>query len=158
MDCHTVLTRFPPALFVPRFRRSVGTLVTHGKVGIPSLYQDGIPLAHYYDGDSLYFRLGLTAGSTKREFYETTEMACYVLYGAEPTDDPRGLDSWSIIVTGQLVELPETEHERFDTAEINRHFSPIRVFDEAIEDIDITVVKLDIDTITGRHTPAQDHG
>jgi len=85
-------------------------------------------------------------------------MACYVLYGAEPTDDPRGLDSWSIIVTGQLVEVPETERERFDTAEINRHFSPIRVFDEAIEDIDITVVKLDIDTITGRHTPAQEHG
>jgi len=29
-------------LFVPRFRRSVGTLVTHGKGGIPSLHQDGV--------------------------------------------------------------------------------------------------------------------
>jgi nitroimidazol reductase NimA-like FMN-containing flavoprotein (pyridoxamine 5'-phosphate oxidase superfamily) len=88
-----------------------------------------VPLAHYYDGDSLY--------------------------GAEPTDDPRGLDSWSIVVTGQLVELPETERERFDTADINRHFSPIRVFDEAIEDIEIAVVGLDIDTIIGRYTPVQ---
>ncbi|WP_280536668.1 pyridoxamine 5'-phosphate oxidase family protein [Halopenitus sp. POP-27] len=113
-----------------------------------------IPLAHYYDGNGLYFRLGVTEGSTKQAFRETTETACYVLYGAEPTDDPRGLDSWSIIVRGQLHELPETEHERFDTAEINRHFSPIRVFDEAIEDTEISIVKLEIDTITGRHTPA----
>ncbi|WP_049939394.1 hypothetical protein [Natronomonas pharaonis] len=35
------LTRFPPALFAPRFR-PVGTLITHGKGGIPSLYQDGV--------------------------------------------------------------------------------------------------------------------
>lgn len=129
------------------------------ETGVLALSGDGdayaIPLAHYYDGDSLYFRLGLTEGSTKREFCETTETACYVLYGAEPTDEPRGLDSWSIIVTGPLVELSEAEHERFDTAEINRHFTPIRVFDEAIDDIEITVVELEIDTITGRHTPAQ---
>jgi hypothetical protein len=59
------------------------------------------------------------------------------------------------MVTGQLVELPETEHERFDTVEINRHFSPIRVFDEAIDEIEITIVELEIDAITGRHTPAQ---
>jgi hypothetical protein len=40
VDCHTGVTRFPPALFVPRFR-PVGTLLTHGNGGIPSLYQDG---------------------------------------------------------------------------------------------------------------------
>jgi len=31
----------PSALFAPRFRQGVGTLVTHGKGGIPSLTQDG---------------------------------------------------------------------------------------------------------------------
>lgn len=113
-----------------------------------------IPLAHYYDGEGLYFRLGSTDGSRKLGFLETTKTACYVLYGADPTDDPQGLDSWSIIVTGQLVKLPATEHERFDTAEINRHFSPIRVFDEAIEEMEITIVELDIDAITGRKTPS----
>jgi len=41
VDCGTERTRFPPALFISRFR-PVGTLVTHGKGGIPSLYQDGI--------------------------------------------------------------------------------------------------------------------
>ncbi|MGM0717617.1 MAG: pyridoxamine 5'-phosphate oxidase family protein [Halobacteriota archaeon] len=114
-----------------------------------------IPLAHYYDGNGLYFRLGVTDGSTKQDFLEATETANYVLYGAESTDEPQGLDSWSIVVTGQLVELAETEHERFDTAEINRHFSPIRVFDEVIEDMEITIVELDIDTIAGRTTPTQ---
>jgi len=38
--CGTELTRFTPALFTPRFRLSVGTLVTHGKGGILSLNQD----------------------------------------------------------------------------------------------------------------------
>lgn len=124
--------------------------------GVLSLTKDSdayaIPLAHYYDGTGLYFRLGITDESRKREFLETTETACYVLYGADPTDHPRGLDSWSVLVTGQLVELPRTEYERFDTAEINRQFSPIRVFDEAIGDIEITIYELDIDTIAGRAT------
>lgn len=137
----------------------IETRLQTAESGVLALARDGdsyaIPLAHYYDGDDLYFRLGAADGSTKREFRETTGTACYVLYGTESTDDPREVDSWSIVVTGQLVELPETEHDRFDTAEINRHFSPIRVFDEAIDDIEITVVKLEIDTITGRRTPTQ---
>jgi hypothetical protein len=61
--------------------------------GVLALSRDGdacaIPLA-YYDGDRLYFRPGLTEGSTKREFWETTEAAWYVLYRAEPADDPVG--------------------------------------------------------------------
>ena len=129
------------------------------ETGVLALSGDGeayaIPLAHYYDEGRLYFRLGMTEGSKKREFRETTETACYTLYGAEPTDDPRGLDSWSILITGRLVELPETEHERFDTAEINRHFSPIRVFDEAIDDIEIAIVELEIERMAGRRTTAQ---
>ena len=130
--------------------RSAGT-------GVLALADDGdayaVPLAHYYDGDGLYFRLGITDDSTKQAFWDNTRTACYVLYGAEPTEDPRGLDSWSILVTGELVELPEAERERFDTAEINRHFSPIRVFDEAIDEIEITIAELDIDIMTGRVTP-----
>ncbi len=111
-----------------------------------------VPLAHYYDGDNLYFRLGMTEGGAKRRFLETTETACYVLYGTDPTDDPKGFDSWSVVVTGQLVELSESDRERFDTAEINDRFSPIRVFDEAIEEIDVTIIRLDVERITGRTT------
>jgi len=111
-----------------------------------------IPLAHYYDGERLYFRLGVTEGSRKQQFLETTDTASYVIYGTEDTDDPRGIDSWSVLVTGHLTELPKSEHEQFDTAEINRAFSPIRVFDEEIDEMDIVVVELEIDSVTGRRT------
>ncbi|MFW5938490.1 MAG: pyridoxamine 5'-phosphate oxidase family protein [Halanaeroarchaeum sp.] len=130
------------------------------ETGVLSLARDGdayaLPLAHYYDGERLYFRLGLTEGSTMRAFWETTETACYVVYGTESTDDPQEIESWSVVVTGRLAELSGTERERFDTADINRHFTPIRVFDEAIEDVEIVVAELEIDTITGRTTPMED--
>lgn len=126
------------------------------QTGVLSLAKDSdayaIPLAHFYDEGRLYFRIGDTADSRKQEFLQTTETACYVLYGAEPTADPNELESWSVIVTGHLTEIPDTEHGRFDTAAINREFTPIRVFDEGIEDIDISVVELEIDTKTGRST------
>lgn len=110
------------------------------------------PVAHHYDGEAFYFRLGVTEGSEKRAFLEATETACYVVYGTEATDDPREIDSWSVLVTGQLSEVPASERDRFDTAQINRNFSPIRVFDEAIDEIEITIVELTIDSITGRTT------
>lgn len=112
-----------------------------------------IPLAHYYDGEALYFRFGTTDDSTKRVPGESSKQVCYTLYDAYSTDDPRELDSWSIVITGRLVEIPDDEYERFDTAEINDRFAPIRVFDEAIEDVDITIVELEIERMTGRITP-----
>lgn len=129
------------------------------ETGVLALSHDGeayaIPLAHYYDGDGLYFRLGITEGSQKQTFIKTTETATYLLYDAEVTDAPRELDSWSIIITGTLHELPKERHSEFDTAAINRRFSPIRVFDENIDEIDIRIFELDIDTITGRTTPSE---
>ena len=126
------------------------------QTGVLSLSKGGeayaIPLAHRYDDGRLYFRIGRTEGSRKGEFMATTETACYVLYGTEATADPRELDSWSVIVTGPLRTVPETEHARFDTAAINREFTPIRVFDESIDEIDIAILELEIDTMTGRST------
>ena len=112
----------------------------------------GIPLAHYYDGEDLYFRLGMTEDSHKDELLDAGGPVSYVVYGADETDDPRGLDSWSIMVEGTLTRLPESDHDRFDTAAINRHFSPIRVFDEDIDEIEIVIYRLDADSVTGRKT------
>lgn len=114
-----------------------------------------VPIAHYYDGEGLYFRLGITEDSKKQEFLGTTETACYVLYDTEPTDDAAELESWSILVTGRLSELSESASDRFDTAAINRAFTPIRVFDEPIEDIEIVILELEIDVMTGRATPSE---
>lgn len=128
--------------------------------GVLSLARDddayALPLAHYFDGERLYFRLGLREESTKRAFWDATDTACYVVHGTESTDEPREVGSWSVVVTGRLTELSEAERERFDTAAINRHFTPIRVFDETIEDIDIVIAELAIDTMTGRTTPVTD--
>ncbi len=129
------------------------------ETGVLALSNDGdayaVPVAHYYDGDRLYFRLGITEGSRKRAFVENTETATYLLYDTEATDAPRELDSWSILITGTLRELPEERRSEFDTAEINRRFSPIRVFDGSIDEIEISIFEFEIDTITGRTTPSK---
>lgn len=126
------------------------------RTGVLALCADAdaraLPLAHYYDGEHLYFRLGKTGGSEKWDAIERTDTATYVVYDAEPTDGPDELASWSIHATGRLRELPESESARFDTAEINRRFSPIRIFDEDIDDVDIAIVELAIETLTGRET------
>lgn len=126
--------------------------------GVLSLAADGdayaVALAHYYDGDALYFRVGRTEESDKLAYFDSTETACYTVYDTERTDEPRELDSWSIIVTGPIRALPDDEHERFDAAEINRQFSPIRVFGEDVDDVSIRIHELRIETITGRCTPA----
>lgn len=126
------------------------------ETGVLALCENGdsraIPLAHYYDGEALYFRLGKTEGSEKWAAMETPGTATYVVYETSPTEGAEEIDSWSIHVTGHLRELPASDHDRFDTAEINRRFSPIRVFDEAIDDIDIAIVELSVETIAGRTT------
>lgn len=129
------------------------------ETGVLALSDDGdayaLPLAHYYDGDKLYFRLGITEGSDKQEFLETTETATYLLYDTRTTDTSRDLDSWSIIVTGTLRALPEERRTEFDAAEINRRFSPIRVFDEDIDEVDVRIFEFEIETITGRTTASE---
>ena len=134
----------------------VDELLCTSQTGVLALSKDSeayaIPLAHVYDGEKLYFRLGSTEESKKMEFLETTETACYVLYDTEPTADPNELESWSTLVTGRLNAIPESEHHRFDITAINRDFTPIRVFDEAIEEIEITIVELEIEAIIGRST------
>jgi nitroimidazol reductase NimA-like FMN-containing flavoprotein (pyridoxamine 5'-phosphate oxidase superfamily) len=110
-----------------------------------------VPLSHYHEDGTLYFRLGTSEGSTLRAFVAATETACYVVYGTQPTDEARRLESWSVVVTGTL--RPVSDDERFDTAEMNRRFAPVRVFDEDIAEMEVTVFELDAETATGRATP-----
>lgn len=128
------------------------------ETGVLALARDdeayAVPLAHYYDGESLFFRLGKTPGDRKTAFAAATAMATYVVYGTEPTDDPEELSSWSVLVRGRLRELSPEERERFDATEINEAFAPIRVFDEPIEEIEIGILELEIESIAGRATGA----
>lgn len=111
-----------------------------------------VPVCHHFDGDRLYLRLGETEDSQKARYLESTGTACYVLYGTDETDDPAELTSWSVLATGRVVDLDQAERERFDAATINRHFAPVRLFDEAVEDVTVRVVAFETETLTGRVT------
>jgi hypothetical protein len=118
--------------------------------GVLSLADDGtaygVPVHHYYDGESLYFRLGDDDHSKKLSFVETTTEASFVLFGVEEPE------SWSVLVTGALRELSESERETFDAATINDRFGPFRVFDEPIDDVELAMFEMEIESVTGRRT------
>ena len=61
-----------------------------------------VPVVHEYRDGSLYFHLGDHPGSTKLSFADSTTTATYVVYDAEPTDDPEALTSWSVLARGSL--------------------------------------------------------
>lgn len=107
----------------------------------------GIPLAHHYEGgDSVVFRLGVDADSEKVAFLESTERACYVVYGYE---SPRR--SWSVLLRGSVHAL-SPDDERFDVAEINRQYPVLRIFDEDVADLEVRLFELQADAVTGRKT------
>jgi nitroimidazol reductase NimA-like FMN-containing flavoprotein (pyridoxamine 5'-phosphate oxidase superfamily) len=111
-----------------------------------------LPMAHHYDDGVLYFRWGVREESMKMEYLEGTQQATYVVYDVEPTGDARGLASWSILARGPIRPLPQAETAPFDTATLNEAFAPIRVFDESIQEVDIRVVELRVESLTGRET------
>jgi len=123
--------------------------------GTLSLARDGeayaVPLAHHYEDGKLYFRLANTPDATKKRFLETTEDATYVVYEATETDDPHGLDSWSVLARGPLTVLDD---DALSDAEINDWFAPYRVFDEELSDVSVDIVRMDPESLTGRETSA----
>lgn len=107
----------------------------------------GVPVAHHYDGGSLYVRLSTDGSSTKLSYLEATETACYTMY-----DVGESGDSWSIVVTGPLRKLTGRERAQFDETAVNESFLELRIFDEDVEVVDLEIYELEIETITGRRT------
>ena len=106
-----------------------------------------IPVAHHYDGASLYVRLSTDGSSTKLSYLEETDTACFTLYDV---DSPG--DSWSIIATGPLRKLSGDERDEFDAMVVNESFLKLRIFDEDIEAVELEIYELEIETLTGRKT------
>ena len=132
-------------------RASVDARLRDAEAGVLALadHDDAyaIPLAFHYDGgDSILLRLGRFEGSEKMAYLETTERACFVLYGYESPED-----SWSVLLRGTVRPLP-ADDERYDDAEINRRFPDLRVFDEDIADLEIELFEFQFDAVTGRRT------
>jgi len=121
------------------------------RTGVLSLARDGeayaIPLAHYYDGENIYFRLGEHEGSEKLTFADATETATYIIYEGDPPEA-----SWSIFVKGTLERLSGEEAAAFDATVINETFIPLRVFGESIDDLEPAMFRLSVEELTGRRT------
>ncbi len=131
----------------------VETHLERVETGVLSLASDddayAIPVAHHYEDGSLYVRLSTDGSSTKLSYLEETETACLTLYDVDASGD-----SWSVVVTGPLRQLGDSEREAFDAAAVNESFLELRVFDEDIEAIDLEIYELEIETIAGRKTEA----
>jgi len=110
-----------------------------------------VPVAYHYEDGTVFFRLGETTDSTKADYLDTTETATLVVYAADPTDEARELDSWSILLRGTLRAVPDDD-PHYDAATINEQFAPIRVFDEDLDDLELGLWALEIDSIAGRET------
>ncbi|MFC7068538.1 pyridoxamine 5'-phosphate oxidase family protein [Halobaculum lipolyticum] len=121
-----------------------------GETGVLALARDddayAVPVAYRYDGDAIRFRLGDDGHSRKLAFAETTAEASFVVYGYE---GPR--DSWSVIATGPIRELSDEEWAA-TAAEVDERYSPLRVFDEAIEETELRGYELRVETLAGRRT------
>ncbi|ELY44588.1 pyridoxamine 5'-phosphate oxidase family protein [Natronorubrum sulfidifaciens] len=128
------------------------TLQDH-EVGVLALADDSsayaVPVAYHYDGSSLYIRLTSDGSSTKMAFLEATADACLCLYNIERADT-----YWSIIVRGPVRKLTDDEQAAFDETAVNESFRQLPVFDQDVEDLDVEIYELEMETVTGRERGA----
>lgn len=132
----------------------LGEYLTGSRAGVLSLADGdrayGVPVSHYFDGSSLFFRLSDDDDdSRKLDFVEATEEATFVCFGVEGPGE-----SWSVLAAGPLRELDAAEREAFDPATLNRAFGDLRVFDETTQDLELRLFELDVERLTGRRTVA----
>lgn len=109
-----------------------------------------IPVAIHWDGERVLLRLGIEGDSEKVAFIEGTTTATLVCFDYEPDGD-----SWSVLVRGPLEKLGSPAETAYDEATINDAFPPLRVFDEAIDDVDPVMYALVPREVTGRRTVAE---
>ncbi|MBV0924347.1 pyridoxamine 5'-phosphate oxidase family protein [Halomicroarcula limicola] len=121
--------------------------------GVLSLADGGdayaVPVFHHYEDGALYFRLGESPDSRKAAYIEATETATYVVYEVAATDDPDAQRGWSVLARGPVREVPAGD-PAYDAVTINERFAPIRIFDEALEEVELTLYELSIEELAGR--------
>lgn len=104
----------------------------------------GIPLAYHWDGERFVFRLGDHPDSEKMAFVESTDRATFLVYDYSAPED-----SWSVLATGRLRELPAEEAESLET---RKDFLPLRLFGEPLDDVEPVLYEFVVETLTGRAT------
>lgn len=121
------------------------------ETGVLALADDNvayaIPISQYFDGRSLFFRLGADGDSRKLAFVDATDEACFVCHGVDAPDD-----SWSVLAEGPIERVDHPTERGFDDTTANERFGSLRVFDEAIEAVDLVLFELRIEQLAGRRT------
>lgn len=118
------------------------------EMGVLSLRQAdgalGLPVAHYYDGEHLYLRLCERPGGSKSDAVAATTHASFVVTGGETSEE-----SWSVVLRGPLVAVDDAD---VTDAMLNEWFAPVRLFDEAVEDVVPAVYRMEIRDVGGRRS------
>lgn len=104
----------------------------------------GIPVAYHWDGEAIIFRLGEHPDSEKVAFIDATERASFLVYHYAPSDE-----SWSVLASGPIERLPP---EEADLLEAQDDFLPLRIFGEAMEELEPALYALEVESLTGRTT------
>jgi len=113
--------------------------------GDGSAYGFPISFVHYPDEARLYFRFAYGPDSQKREFFETTSRATFVVHGETA-------DGWkSVVVEGELAEFLEPDAPVNVVDDVNDLDVPFfEVFEQPESDLEFRIVALDIDALQGR--------
>lgn len=106
----------------------------------------GIPVSFNYRKKNrrVYFRLGFGPDSRKREFLDATETASFEVH--EHT-----AEGWkSVVASGPLVEIASDEIGTQVVQSVEQLQIPYyQVFDRDREDLDFSIVYLDVETMRG---------
>lgn len=125
----------------------VTAALRESQAGVLALARDGsayaVPVSHHYEDGVLQFRLADDDDSQKLAAADATEEASFVCYGVD------GDESWSVVASGALRRTGAVDAETS-----NERFGPLRIFDEAIEDVELVAYEMDVERIAGRRTPA----
>ncbi|MEF8820492.1 MAG: pyridoxamine 5'-phosphate oxidase family protein [Haloferacaceae archaeon] len=126
---------------------AVTAALEESQAGVLALARDGsayaVPVSHHYEDGVLHFRLADDDDSQKLAAAAATEEASFVCYGVD--DD----ESWSVVAGGPLRRTGTVDAETS-----NERFGPLRIFDEAVEDVELVAFEMDVERIAGRRTPA----
>ena len=122
------------------------------EAGVLALADDGVayavPLSPYYEDGVVYLRMSDDDDDPRKlRFVDATVEATFLVYGVEGPDD-----SWSVLCAGPLRHVTDPAAVGFDTATINERFGALRIFDEAVQDVELRLYALDVERLTGRRT------
>jgi hypothetical protein len=132
--------------------RELGDHLRGVEAGVLALADGGdayaVPVSFRYDAGRFLLRLTDDGDSEKLSFLRSTGAATFVAFGRD------GTDSWSVLARGPLVELDEDE--RASVLADADAFGPVRLFDEAVSEVEVRVFDLDAESVTGRRTAGVD--